>query len=107
MPAMTYDDAAHLLRRMAFGGSPDEIKGLPLKSRERAVDALLNYETIDNSAMESRLQKSFNPKRFTPNDDLQLWWVIRMVLTARPFEEKMTSSGITTLPRRSTKCLTR
>ncbi|MEN3331682.1 MAG: hypothetical protein V7641_1047 [Blastocatellia bacterium] len=90
MPALTYDDAAHLLRRMAFGGSPDEIKGLPLKSRERAVDALLNYETIDNSAMESRLQKSFNPKRFTPNDDLQLWWVIRMVLTARPFEEKMT-----------------
>jgi uncharacterized protein (DUF1800 family) len=90
MPAMTYDDAAHLLRRMAFGGSPDEIKALPLKSRERAVDALLNYETIDNSAMESRLQKSFNPKRFTPNDDLQLWWIIRMVLTARPFEEKMT-----------------
>jgi uncharacterized protein (DUF1800 family) len=90
MPALTYDDAAHLLRRMAFGGSPDDIKALPFKSRERAVDALLNYEASDNSALESRLQKSFNPKRFTPNDDLQLWWIIRMVLTARPFEEKMT-----------------
>jgi uncharacterized protein (DUF1800 family) len=90
MPGLTYDDAAHLLRRMAFGGSPDEIRALPLKSRERAVDALLSYDAADNSALESRLQKGFNPKRFTPNDDLQLWWVIRMVLTARPFEEKMT-----------------
>lgn len=90
MSAITYDDAAHLLRRMGFGGAPAEIRALPTKSRERAVDALLNYEAVDNSALESRLQKSFNPKRFTPNDDLQLWWIIRMVLTARPFEEKMT-----------------
>src|SRR6266498_2793846 len=71
MPAMTYDDSAHLLRRMAFGGTPEEIRALPAKSRERAVDALLNFDTIDNSALESRLQKSFNPKKFTPNDDLQ------------------------------------
>jgi uncharacterized protein (DUF1800 family) len=90
MPALTYDDLAHLLRRMGFGGSPDDINQLPSKSRERAVDALLNYATVDNSALEDRLARDFNPKSFTPNDDLQLWWAIRMVLTARPFEEKMT-----------------
>src|SRR5262249_5931940 len=60
------------------------------KSRDRAVDSLLNFDSVDNSDLENRLNKSFNPKKFTPNDDLQLWWIIRMVLTARPFEEKMT-----------------
>jgi uncharacterized protein (DUF1800 family) len=90
MPAMSFQDGAHLLRRMGFGGTPDEINQLPLKSRDRAVDTLLSFDQVDNSAIESRLAKSFNPKNFTPQDDLQLWWILRMVLTARPFEEKMT-----------------
>ena len=40
MLALSYEDGAHLLRRMAFGGAPDAINALPLKNRERAVDAL-------------------------------------------------------------------
>lgn len=88
--AISYDDAAHLLRRMGFGGTPDEIGDLARKNRERAVDHLLNFEDVDNQALEDRLQKNFNPKKFTPREDLQLWWIIRMILTARPFEEKMT-----------------
>src|SRR5262249_36156890 len=79
MPAMSFEDGAHLLRRMGFGGSPDDINQLPLKSRDKAVDSLLSFESIDNSAMEDRLAKTFNPKKFTPQDDLQLWWVLRMV----------------------------
>ncbi|HKV40231.1 MAG TPA: DUF1800 domain-containing protein, partial [Blastocatellia bacterium] len=90
MTAMTVDDAAHLLRRMGLGSSPIEINKLPRKTRALAVDSLLNFGVIDNSALENRLAKNFNPKRFTPNDDLQMWWIVRMVLTARPFEEKMT-----------------
>jgi uncharacterized protein (DUF1800 family) len=90
MPGMTFEDGAHLMRRMGFGATPDEINQLPLKSRDKAVDSLLSFDQIDNSAMESRLAKGFNPKNFTPQDDLQLWWILRMVLTARPFEEKMT-----------------
>jgi uncharacterized protein (DUF1800 family) len=88
--AVSFEDAAHLLRRLGFGGSPDQINRIPLKTREKAVDALLNIQSIDNSALENLLTKNFNPKKFTPNDDLQMWWVVRMVLTARPFEEKMT-----------------
>ncbi len=90
MPNITYDEASHLLRRMGFAGSIEDINALAGRSRERAVDRLLNYESIDNQEMEDRLRKSFNPKRFTPHEDLQLWWIVRMILTARPFEEKMT-----------------
>jgi uncharacterized protein (DUF1800 family) len=88
--AITYDQAAHLLRRAGFGGAPDEITKLARRDREKAVDSLLNYDRIDNQELEDRLQKSFNPKKFTPQDDLQLWWIVRMIQTARPFEEKMT-----------------
>lgn len=90
MAKITRDEAAHLLRRMSFGGSPRDIDDLASRKREGAVDALLNYESTNNQTLEDLFQKRFNPKKFTPKDDLQLWWIIRMVLSARPFEEKMT-----------------
>ena len=90
MANITYDESSHLLRRMGFGGSIDDISALAGRTRERAVDRLLDYESTDNQEMENRLRKGFNPKKFTPHEDLQLWWIVRMVLTARPFEEKMT-----------------
>src|ERR1700687_106057 len=89
MPAISYDDAAHVLRRVALGGSTNQINQLR-KPRARAVDSLVNFQGVDNSALESRLAKGLTPKKFSPNDDLQLWWAIRLVLTARPFEEKLT-----------------
>jgi uncharacterized protein (DUF1800 family) len=90
MANISYDDAAHLFRRMGFGGTPDEISAISGRSRERAVDRFLEYEGVDDAEMEDRLLGSFNPKKFTPQDDLQLWWIIRMILTRRPFQEKMT-----------------
>jgi uncharacterized protein (DUF1800 family) len=90
MAKINRDEAAHLLRRMSFGGSPREIDELATRRREGAVDSLLNYEAADNQVLDDLLQKRFNPKKFTPRDDLQLWWIIRMILSARPFEEKMT-----------------
>ena len=90
MANITYDETSHLLRRMGFGGSIDDINALAGRSRERAVDRLLDFESTDNQEMEDRLRKSFNPKKFTPHEDLQLWWIVRMIQTARPFEEKMT-----------------
>lgn len=90
MADITTDQAAHLLRRMGFGGTPEQINNLAKRNREKAVDSLLNYDRIDNLEMEDRLNKSLNPKKFTPREDLQLWWIVRMILTRRPFEEKMT-----------------
>lgn len=95
MVAISYDDAAHLIRRMGFGGSPDEIDDLASRGREGAVDYLLNYRDIDNRELEELLSRSFdfsNPfelGRFNPGE-IRRWWLTRMVHTRRQFEEKLT-----------------
>lgn len=96
MASLDYDGAAHLLRRMGFGGNPDEINGLADRGREGAVDYLLNYGQIDNSAMDSLLLQDFD--FLTPpfdnnqinNNEIRRWWFTRLVHTQRQFEEKMT-----------------
>jgi len=92
---MNYEEAAHLLRRMGFGGSPDEIDDLVSRGREAAVDFLLNYNQTDNHTLDDLLHRSFNFSN--PNDpmtfngaELQRWWFTRMVHTRRPFEERLT-----------------
>jgi uncharacterized protein (DUF1800 family) len=95
MADLTFDAAAHLLRRMGFGGSPEEIETLAARGREGAVDYLINYKQVDNAALDSLVQRSFdfsNPDDFPKfnRSELQRWWFTRMIHTRRPFEEKMT-----------------
>ena len=95
MAGITYDEAAHLIRRMGFGGSPQEIDGLVARGREGAVDFLINYAQVDNRSMDDLIARSFdfsNPLDFTKlnRSELERWWFTRMVHTRRPFEEKMT-----------------
>jgi uncharacterized protein (DUF1800 family) len=95
MADITYDEAAHLLRHMGFGGSPQEIEGLVARGREGAVDHLINYSQIDNREMNDLVARSFdfsNPLDFTKFNrfELERWWFTRMVHTRRQFEEKMT-----------------
>jgi uncharacterized protein (DUF1800 family) len=97
MANISYEDAGHLLRRMGFGGTEEDRNALVAKgSREAAVDYLLNYSSIDNSAMEQLLATSFD---FTAGQqdntkfnqaEIRRWWTTRMVTTNRQFEEKMT-----------------
>ncbi|HSE98201.1 MAG TPA: DUF1800 domain-containing protein [Blastocatellia bacterium] len=95
MAALTFDEAAHLLRRMGFGGTPGEINDLIARGREGAVDYLINYGQINNSAMEDVLERSFDfsdptiNQNFNPRE-IRRWWFTRMILTRRQFEEKMT-----------------
>src|ERR1051325_8390825 len=95
MASLNYDEAAHLLRRAGFGGTPDEIEALTTKGREGAVDYLLNYTAISNQTMDSLLQASFDFSDLTDNQkfnngEIRRWWFTRMVATQRQFEEKMT-----------------
>lgn len=92
--------AAHLLRRAGFGGTSAEIDEFAALSREEAADRLLNFETIDNSALDGRVAAAgFNltvPGRGVDNErplitfEMQRWWLTRMAYTARPLEERMT-----------------
>jgi uncharacterized protein (DUF1800 family) len=95
MATLSYDEAAHLLRRAGFGGTPEEIDDLSSRGREGAVDHLINFGQIDNSAMDSLLAASFdfsNPgdnSKFN-NNEIRRWWFTRQVATKRQLEEKMT-----------------
>ncbi len=46
-----YDRAAHLLERAGFGGAPEEIQRLADMPPAEAVESLINYESIDASAL--------------------------------------------------------
>lgn len=100
MKTLAYKDAAHLLRRVGFGGPPDEITTFVKMKREKAVDQLINYSDIDNSEMERRLTPAYEFIHATsPNDlnvnnfnavEIRSWWVSRLYYSRRTFEEKMT-----------------
>lgn len=92
MASLSYDESAHLLRRAGFGGSPQDIDDLTARGREGAVDFLINYTQIDNSAMDSLLAASFDfsTQNGITNGEIRRWWFTRMVNTRRQFEEKMT-----------------
>ncbi len=92
MASLSYDEGAHLLRRAGFGGTPEEIEDLSSRGREGAVDFLINFNQIDNTAMENLLSASFNfsTQDGISNGEIRRWWFTRMVATKRQFEEKMT-----------------
>ena len=84
------DDAKlqHLLRRAGFGAGASELDQYRKLGLNGTVEHLLNYETVDNSALDARLnQSNLDLSKPLP---LEMWWLLRMAYTARPFEEKMT-----------------
>jgi uncharacterized protein (DUF1800 family) len=46
-----YDKAAHLIERAGFGATPEEIDRLAALTPAQAVSQLVNYESIENSAL--------------------------------------------------------
>jgi len=46
----TYERAAHLIERAGFGATPEEIERLARLTPQQAVDQLVDYAAIDNSA---------------------------------------------------------
>ena len=93
-PRAAIDDpkrrAAHLLRRAAFGGTQAQIAEFSTLSRDEAADRLLNYETVDNSALDQLITNANFNLVTGRQADIIRWWLTRMVYTARPLEERMT-----------------
>lgn len=117
LPAATRWDrqrAAHLLRRAGFGGTPEQIDELASMSITSAVSYLVDFERysrvtpdfevfegsarmrvrqqIQTLPKEERREQFANLRRLDQLqiEELRSWWIRRMVLTQRPFEEKMT-----------------
>jgi uncharacterized protein (DUF1800 family) len=89
---------AHLLRRAAFGASPDELASFDRFTAEGVVQYLLNYERqpddvdskIGNGAYLS--VTATRAGAFSPNiniEDARQRWLFRMVHSPRPLQEKM------------------
>ncbi len=86
----------HLLRRAGFGASASEMAMYQNMGYEGAINHLLDYEKVDDSAMERRLN-ALNLDMDKAADQ-QRWVLLRMAWTQRPLLEKMTLflSGVLT-----------
>src|SRR5256885_8482701 len=87
----------HLLRRAGFGARPDELDMYSQMSIRDAVDVLVNFEGVADSA--DRLIGSpgyvnvTTRGQFAPQaniTDARQRWLFRMVHSDRPLQEKMT-----------------
>ena len=108
----TEADAAHLLRRAGFSGTPEQIAHLTALGRDGAVDLLVEYDRFEQTEPgfpveifaqqppRGMLAKLDRPQRQAVTRAVRMvsgqtteairdWWLSRMITTARPLEEKM------------------
>ena len=78
----------HLLRRAGFGASPDELKQYEQLGLAATTNQLVDYESVANPMLDKIEQ--FYYYDYTNAHDLQRWWLLRMLYSARPLEERMT-----------------
>ena len=118
LPGTQWDTAtaAHLMNRAGFGGSPQDIENLRQMGLPKAVSWFVDYEAIpdktpapdwsqlDPQLLATReairnaadpqtrqmLQQQQNQEENSQMADLRYWWIRRMALGPRPFQEKMT-----------------
>jgi uncharacterized protein (DUF1800 family) len=78
---------AHLLRRAGFGSTPAELDAYTALGFQQSLERLLNYDQVDDSAVEQRVAAIQVDRR---NVELaRLSWMTRMLYTQRPLQEKM------------------
>jgi uncharacterized protein (DUF1800 family) len=108
--AFDRDAAAHLLSRAGFGGTPEEIDEYAALDLDKAVDRLLDMKdspappdfepTVTQRPTRSELaglkqeerRKAIQEHQRKDQEQYQKlrgWWLRRMVVSARPLEEKM------------------
>lgn len=88
---LTSDEAGkvlHLLRRAGFGPSPADVDDYVRLGASAAIDRLLDFPSVPDDAVEARI-KGLNLD-LTKTDDLVRGWVLRMIYSRRPLQEKLT-----------------
>jgi uncharacterized protein (DUF1800 family) len=83
--------AAHLLRRAGFGGTPADIAAFAQLDAQRAVDALFHATDPDGTFVDypPELSTLTNQQYGQRKTAVQLWWLDRMLRTRRQLAEKM------------------
>lgn len=106
--------AAHLLRRAAFGGNPDQVRKFHEMGLDAAVDWLVDFQDIpfqpppppvdplvleppDRAELRAlspeerqRYQQQQRRAHRQTFEEVRLWWIERMIESPRPLEERMT-----------------
>ena len=84
------DKCAHLLRRFALGASESELEYYLRNGLNGAIDLLVDYEKTDEgfSLPITAFQNPVNGR--LPMQGVLTWWTLRMLMTRRPLQEKMT-----------------
>lgn len=80
---------AHILRRFGFGASEAELDYYEAKGLAGTIDLLLNYEQVDEG-WDLPLERFSNQQGQLRIQSAQAWWIMRMCVTKRPLQEKMT-----------------
>ncbi len=98
------DLAALLANRAMFGPRPEDVEGIRSQGAAQWIEEQLDYESIDSSEVEDRLEQNLttlalSPRellshidedyRYTPRDELRLAMLYRMVFSPRQLYEVM------------------
>lgn len=83
------DKTAHLLRRFGLGASEAELEFYGKDGLTGAIDKLLDYENSDEG-FGLAIERFANDKGMVNIKAVQAWWMLRLVATRRPLQEKMT-----------------
>lgn len=83
---------AHLYRRFGFGATQAELNAAEKRGLHPTIDALIDYEKTDERFPISPWELLFRPNKQVNLDPqtAAAWWTLRMVLTKRPLQEKLT-----------------
>ena len=105
---ISFEEARHLLARIGFGGSSDQIQDLTSQNYEAAVRTILNRtrktpltpppEWVNEPLMSRKLinqlsqeeRKELRRQWRRRSFELKAWWFREMVQTDAPFSERMT-----------------
>jgi uncharacterized protein (DUF1800 family) len=86
MATLTSSDAAHLLRRVGFGGSTAEITALTGLTREAAVADVLDFSAAPTVVAPADLG---DENQWWAHSNAIDWWMHRMADTPKPLQEKI------------------
>lgn len=83
------EKGAHLLRRFGLGASEAELDYYLKDGLKGAIDRLLDYDSVDEN-FDIPIERMANNNGQVNMPAVQLWWVLRLLSTRRPLQEKMT-----------------